>query len=287
MVLLAGLAAALALAYLGAGLPRGPGRRGKGESPPARERALPPIPRHMAGGGGAGPAAGGDGRPGVLLIIDDLGHNRTAASPFLGFDRPLAMSFLPGRPLTRELAEEAHRRGKTVFLHLPMEPLAYPAIDPGEGCILTSQSAEQVERTLAADLEKVPHAEAVNNHEGSRATEDERLMETLMLALRGRDLAFVDSQTAPRSVTGKVADRLGLHRLERDVFLDNERSPAAIRARAQQLFGEAETRGWAVGIGHPYPETAAALEWMRAEADRRGIAFLTLQETIARADARH
>ncbi len=240
---------------------------------------------------GSSPAANSAGsgalRPGVLIIIDDFGHNRAAAVPFLAFDRALAMAFLPGRPRTREIAEEAHRRGKSVMLHLPMEPLGYPARDPGEGCILTSQTAAEVARVLADDLAQVPFAEAVNNHEGSRATADGKLMEVVMRELHERGLAFVDSFTIPGSVTGPVAMRLGVRRLGRDVFIDNDRSSAGIRARMEELFREAEKRGWAVGIGHPYPETAEELAWMRGEADRRGIVFLDLSEALARADSRH
>jgi uncharacterized protein len=221
----------------------------------------------------------------VLIIIDDLGHNRPAAAPFIAFDRPLALAFLPDRPRTRELAGEAHAAGKSVLLHLPMEPLSYPAVDPGSGCVLTSQTREETLAVLAADLSSVPFAEAVSNHEGSRATGDEPLMETVLGELRKRDMAFVDSLTSPRSVTARVARRLGVRRISRDVFLDNDRSPERIRARAGELFREAERRGWAVGIGHPYPETAQSLPWIRDEAARRGLVFLTLQEALSRADA--
>jgi len=249
----------------------------------------PPLPRHLAGSAGSPPGGSANpaGKPakGVLIIIDDLGHNRPAAAPFLAFDRPLGLAFLPGRPRSRELAEEAHAGGKSVFLHLPMEPVGYPAVDPGPGSLLTSMAPERAREVLADDLAQVPYAEAVNNHEGSRATADEALMGAVLGELHRRGLAFVDSLTSSASVTRKVARRLGARRLSRDIFLDNDRSPDRIRARGAELFRLAEARGWAVAIGHPYPETAEALPWLRAEAERRGIAFLTLKEVLSRADA--
>jgi len=269
-------------------------QRGQAPLPaPVPSAEGPSTPRHLAGSpvaaGPAGssrtnPSPGGAGK-GVLIIIDDLGHNRAAAAPFIGFDRPLALAILPGRPRTAELAEEAHAAGKSVLLHLPLEPVGYPAMNPGDGCLLTSMPRERALQVLRQDLDSVPHAEAVSSHEGSRATADEPLMETVLGELARRDLAFVDSLTSRGSVTRKVARRLGARRIARDVFLDNDRTPGRIRARADELFRLVESRGWAVGIGHPYPETADALPWLRDEARRRGLSFLTLREALSRADA--
>ena len=220
----------------------------------------------------------------IAVIIDDVGHSRSAASDFLDIDLPIALSFLPGRPHTRELVEEAHARGKTILLHLPMEPEGYPGIDPGHGAVLVGQNPAEIERILKENLKEVPHAVGLNNHMGSKATSDTRIMSNVLEFARNKGLIFVDSRTSAETVAYRVAMDMGVPALERDIFLDNKRDRDSMEKKAVELLDLAESRGWAVGIGHPYPETAKSLEWMAREARRRDIRWITIEEILSYAD---
>ncbi len=226
------------------------------------------------------PAKGGT----VALIIDDMGHSRSAALPFLEMDVPLALSFLPGRPHSVQLAEEGFARGKSILLHLPMEPKGYPRINPGKGVVLISHDSGEIRRILREDLRSVPHAIGINNHMGSLATENERVMTDVLEFARDERLLFIDSRTSPRSVAYRIAKDLNVSSAERDIFLDNERDEDAIYARVTELLDLAEARGWAIGIGHPYPETARVLKRAAADAERRGILWVSLQEMVRYVD---
>lgn len=217
----------------------------------------------------------------IAVIIDDVGHSRPAAASFLNNDLPVALSFLPGRPHTRELAREAFDRGKTILLHLPMEPEGYPGVDPGPGAVLVTQKPGQIHRILINSLEEVPHAVGLNNHMGSKATSDARVMSNVLEFARENGLIFVDSRTSPETVAYRIARDMGVPALERDVFLDNDRDPVSMEKKAAELLDLAESRGWAVGIGHPYPETAMILQWMAAEARHRGIHWITVEEILS------
>jgi polysaccharide deacetylase 2 family uncharacterized protein YibQ len=220
----------------------------------------------------------------VAVIIDDLGHNRAAAKPFIEMPYPVALSFLPGRPLTAELAEEAHRQGKTLLLHLPMEPLGYPEKDPGPGAVLVSQGSEEIQRTIQEDIVSLPYIVGINNHMGSRATADGRVMEAVLGFAAQRGLFFVDSRTTAETVAFKKAREMGIPAVERDVFLDNVADPAAIDAKVDELLDLAMERGWAVGIGHAHPLTAEAMSRLAAKATERGITWISLESLITHAD---
>jgi polysaccharide deacetylase 2 family uncharacterized protein YibQ len=90
----------------------------------------------------------------------------------------------------------------------------------------------------------------LNNHMGSRATADPRVMGLLMEFLRRRGLFFLDSRTTADTLGPEAAGRLGVRLLERDVFLDNENSAAYIEAALQHGVRAARLRGSAVLIGH-------------------------------------
>jgi len=59
-------------------------------------------------------------RPRLAIVIDDLGNDRAQADALFRVSYPLTLSVLPHLSSSTEIAEEAHRRGYEVLLHLPM-----------------------------------------------------------------------------------------------------------------------------------------------------------------------
>lgn len=195
--------------------------------------------------------------PALAIIIDDLGYDRAAADSLLALPFPLTVSVIPHLPLSSEVAEEAYRRGDQVLLHLPMESEGETKQEGLE--LRPGMSASEVNEILSGMLDTVPHAVGVNNHQGSLATSDPALMEALMPALRDRGLFFIDSRTTPATVAYATAQRFGVRSASRKVFLDDTPARAAILAQISQAATDAQRDGSAIAIGHPHPETIAAL----------------------------
>jgi len=217
----------------------------------------------------------------LAVIIDDMGHNHPAANPFIEMDLPVALSFLPDRPFTRDIASQAAEHGKTILLHLPMEPIGYPGVDPGPGAILLSQNNREIRDILERDIASIPGIVGVNNHMGSRATTDPRVMKTVLELLDEKGLFFIDSRTTPQTVALDLARELGVPSARRNVFLDNELTAEAIDARTDELLDLAEKDGWAIGIGHANTETAEALSRLAQKARERNIRWISLESLIA------
>jgi polysaccharide deacetylase 2 family uncharacterized protein YibQ len=129
-------------------------------------------------------------------------------------------------------------------------------------------------------LETVPHVVGVNNHEGSLATSDPALMEALMPALRERGLFFIDSRTTAATVAYDEAERAGLAAASRKVFLDDRPQRDAIRAQLQTAASDAVRDGSAIAIGHPHPETIAALAETVPALEARGIRMVFASDLV-------
>jgi polysaccharide deacetylase 2 family uncharacterized protein YibQ len=195
----------------------------------------------------------------AAIIIDDLGESLEKAHQLLALPYSLTFSVLPHLRASAETAREARRAGREVMLHLPMEPEASSHASPGEGEIRVGMSRLEVERIIDLDLASVPQAAGVNNHMGSRATADPRLMAAVMKSLAGRHLFFVDSRTTAASVAFEAARRQGLPAFYRSVFLDDTQSVPYTLGQLRQFRRVLEDQGAALAIGHPYPSTIAAL----------------------------
>jgi polysaccharide deacetylase 2 family uncharacterized protein YibQ len=114
-------------------------------------------------------------------------------------------------------------------------------------------------RRLRWDLDRLDGYVGINNHMGSRFTADPDAMQVVIDELKARGLLFLDSRTSGATVGARVAQRAGIPFAERDVFLDDDQSPAAIAARLRDLEAAARRTGGAIAIGHPHDATLAAL----------------------------
>ncbi len=209
------------------------------------------------------------GRPKLAIVVDDLGNDRAQADSLFRLSYPLTISVLPHEASSGEIAEEAHRRGFQVMLHLPM---ASNAGDKDEAVELhPGMPASDVEKTFAAMLDTVPYAAGVNNHEGSLGTADQKLMDELMPLLRQHDLFFIDSRTTAATVAETAAHAAGVPTARRNVFLDDEQSVPAIRKQFELAIRDARQKGSALAIGHPHPATLEVLAEMLPEAERQGL----------------
>lgn len=218
--------------------------------------------------------------PRMAIIMDDLGGDLATALALIRIDLPVTFAVLPDEPAAEAVARAAHRNGREVMLHIPMEPEDYPAVDPGDTALWLHLPALQVRERVLGYLARVPHAIGGNNHMGSRFTSDAGGMQAVLSVLKERNLFFVDSRTTARSVALAEARKLGVPALGRDVFLDNERDVDKILAQLRKLEELASHRGSAVGICHPYAETLEALRRESRRLKRIGIAVVPVSRLL-------
>lgn len=217
--------------------------------------------------------------PRIVLILDDVGFDHQDVGEAMGIDPNLNFAVIPNGARAEETARKLHEAGFEVLCHMPMEPDGYPRISPGGGAILTSMSDDEIRAAAVANLKGVPFARGVNNHMGSRATSDARVMRNVLSALPPGTY-FIDSRTTSRSVGEEIAKELHVPTAARNVFLDDVQSEPAIRKQLARLVSLAETRGLAIGIGHIYPITVKVLRDEVPNLRSRGIRFMRASEVV-------
>jgi polysaccharide deacetylase 2 family uncharacterized protein YibQ len=251
-------------------------RTARPTAPRGRTPAPRPTPTRVAR---AAPAAG----TGLAaIVIDDLGNELAPAERIAGWKAPVAGAVLPGVAFSAASARALARGGKEVLLHLPMEPAGYPnaKVRPGPGVILRSQSDEEIVRTLESDLASVPGVVGVNNHMGSAATADPRVMRVVARVLSERGLYFLDSRTTGATVAERTAEEASVPSVSRRVFLDDVETEAAVSKQLEELVRRAREEGSAVAIGHPYPVTMAVLERELPGLEKRGVRLVRVGELV-------
>lgn len=193
----------------------------------------------------------------LAIIIDDIGYNKKNGLAVAKLPFKITLAVLPLTPHGAELAKIAHANGKEIMLHAPMSNERNIPLGPGG---LTSNISEPfLVDTLNKDLADIPHVKGVNNHMGSQLTQNTKIMAWLMKYLKLNKLYFIDSRTTAKTQALNQAQAHQLPSRKRDVFLDDRREITHIRKQLMAAMGIAKSRGSAIAIGHPYPETIQIL----------------------------
>ncbi len=214
----------------------------------------------------------------LVIIIDDMGNNLRHGLSALALPGKLNYAVIPFTPFAARLADTAVEAGKEILLHVPMSTVEDLPLEPG--ALTSDLSRDAFRETLQNALASLPQARGLNNHMGSDLTQRRRQMAWLMQELRARDLYFVDSRTTDKTIAATVAGEFSVPHLSRQVFLDNERTLEAIDARFRDVLALIHESGFAVAIGHPYPETIGYLRAALPLVMRAGIELAYVSEVV-------
>lgn len=220
--------------------------------------------------------------PKICIIIDDGGYQRGEALQALyGIKSPITVSIIPNVEFSTALAEEFPAHGVEVMCHMPMQghekgmvgshykALLRKGMDPGEA-----------RRDVEEALKGLPHCRGLNNHMGSVATEDLRLMKTVCDVLKEHGLYAIDSRTTAKSKVARAARELGVPFATRNVFLDNLEKPEAILDQLDQTATYARKHGLAVAIGHFKTTTLKTLGEAIPKLEAQGYRFVYASEAV-------
>lgn len=217
----------------------------------------------------------------VAIIIDDLGYDQKNALKLFEIKESLTVSILPGERYSRQLAKQAITNGYEVLLHLPLEPLDYPKNNPGKRAIYMNMNAAACQKVLLNNISSIPFISGVNNHMGSRITEDAEKMKQIFNVIKDTKLYYLDSRTSPKSVAFKIAKQMGIRTAYNEVFLDNEDNLDQIKAQLEKLARLAITNGQAIAIGHIEREnTILALKEVLPYFKEKGIKIVPASQLV-------
>jgi polysaccharide deacetylase 2 family uncharacterized protein YibQ len=237
---------------------------------PVKKKAR--VPRKIA------PVPAPSGGAELAIILDDWGNDHALLAEAIAVGRPLTLAVLPKLKHSVEIAREAHEAGLGVMLHMPMQSKGGRDAEPHT--ILTTSPDAEVLSYLEEGIAAVPFLEGVNNHQGSAATSDERVMRLVLGRIKKKGFFFVDSKVIASSVASDVAEELGLRHATRDVFLDNVAEVEAVKEQLRKAVAVALKHGRAVAIGHDKRVTLRAIREMLPELDAAGVRLVYARDLV-------
>lgn len=219
----------------------------------------------------------GQGR--LAIVIDDFGYSSEAIGAFAAMPRPVTFAVIPYRQFSNEAASRALSAGHQVMLHLPMEPLT--AAEQSESItVKVAMTDQEIRDTVTKAINAVPGIVGVNNHQGSRATADRRVMRAVLGVLKANNLFFVDSRTNGQSVAADTARQMGVRSGSNEVFLDNRNEVDYVKGQLRTAIRLAVQHGNAIAIGHARLTTATALREMIPDIEAAGVKIVFVSQMV-------
>lgn len=201
--------------------------------------------------------------PRLAVIVSGLGLSGDATKRAIDLPKEVTLSFTPyGLRLETDVAA-ARQAGHEVLLDLPMEPISYPADDPGPHTLLTSLNPGDNIARLDWLLSRFRAYVGVVTHMGSRFTASPDPLRLILRALKDRGLMFVDSRSTSNSVAGDLARQINLPHASNNRFIDHDPSSRAIDQSLAAAEGQARARGVALVVARPFPVTLERMaQWL-------------------------
>lgn len=216
--------------------------------------------------------------PVIAVVIDDMGISQRRTADIAKLKAPLTTAFLTYGTNLQKQVDNSVKAGHEIMIHVPMEPQR--KIDIAPDTLTTEMSSEELEKNFTIMLDKFHNIKGVNNHMGSKLTEDEPRMEVIMKLLKKRNLFFLDSKTSAHSRAEEAARRIKVDYAHRHVFLDNTNDKDYILKQLGQAERLAFKNGYAIAIGHPKSQTYEALKDWLGQLPEKKIKLVHLSEII-------
>tara|TARA_X000000368_G_scaffold192122_1_gene151494 strand:+ start:242 stop:1093 length:852 start_codon:yes stop_codon:yes gene_type:complete len=216
----------------------------------------------------------------IVLVIDDFGYrNDSISDGFLELPVPITCAVLPGHNQSSRFAKKAINAGKEVIVHMPMQS-AIASSGEDEFKLKIGMTSEEIEWRLNEALNEIPEAVGINNHQGSKATTDGKVMAVVASVLKNKNKFFLDSRTSSKTVGENTMRSAGVPTARRHIFLDNDLSIENISKQLDKLVTVAEKKGLAIGIGHVKGNTLKVLEEKIPALVEQGFEFKFLSQVV-------
>lgn len=209
----------------------------------------------------------------IAIVVGGLGVDKdSTASAITQLPADVTLAFAPyDRNMTADVAA-AHAAGHELLLQIPLEPLNYPSIDPGQNTLTVDASEDQNRGRLRWLLGRMAGYVGVMNYLGARFTADQQAMEPVLRELASRGLLYVDDGSSPRSATEVAAGRAPF--LRADIVLDADLTEDAVKAQLDSLASIAKARGFAIATATAFPLTVKAIADFASTAAGKGIVLV-------------
>ena len=213
--------------------------------------------------------------PKIVLILGGMGLNEKLTRKAIS-DLPASVTFAfaPYGNNLQAQVDKARDEGHEVLLQLPLEPVGFPATNPGPKTLLADADGATNLDALYWHLSRFSGYAGVINYMGGKFLAAPSAVKSLLIELKRRGVAFIEDGSLPLSATDQVATSLNMPVRHGSVQIDQNPDVASITAALQDLEKQASGGGIAIGTGSGLDITIQAVRDWAQDAASRGLEII-------------
>lgn len=205
------------------------------------------------------------GRPKITLVLGGMGLNAKLTKKAIdALPGDVTLGFAPyGEDLQKQV-NEARAAGHEIVLQVPMEPVGFPAANPGPHTLLADASADENLAALRWHMSRFAGYSAVTNYMGARLLVTEDALKPVLKEVKARGLAYLEDGTVNLTLSPKVVKEVKLPMQRAQTVIDAEPTAPAIAEALAKLEEEAKANGHAIATGSGLDVTIETVaEWAK------------------------
>lgn len=208
--------------------------------------------------------------PKIAILLGGMGLNEKLTQRAIKeLPADVTLAFAPYGNNLQEQVNRARAEGHEVFLQVPLEPIGFPANNPGPKTLSGDASDAENIDALRWHLSRFTGYAGVVNYMGSRYLSMPRAIKPFLVELKQRGVLFLEDGSMALSATEGTARAMQLPIKRAKVVIDADPNPQAIMAALTLLEEEATGTGFAIGTGTGLDVTIDTVkEWAKAAAER-------------------
>jgi uncharacterized protein len=213
--------------------------------------------------------------PKIVIILGGMGLNeKLSAKAAKDLPADITLAFAPYGENLQAQVNKARANGHEVLLQLPLEPVGYPATNPGPKTLLADGPDADNLESLQWHMSRFTGYTGVVNYMGGRFLSAAPAIKPMLVELKKRGILFLEDGSLPLSATDGVAKSMQMQVRHANSVIDLDGNPTSILAALNLLEEEAKANGIAIGTGTGLEMTITTVgEWAKTAADR-GIIIL-------------
>jgi polysaccharide deacetylase 2 family uncharacterized protein YibQ len=219
--------------------------------------------------------------PKIAIVLGGMGLNAQLTQKAIAeLPGDVTFAFAPYGEDTQPLVNKARKNGHEIVLQIPMEPMGYPASNPGPKTLLASADKNANLDALTWHMGRFAGYTGIMNYMGGKLLSEPQALQPILSEIRRRGLIYLDDGTSGRSMAGQVAKTVGLKLRTGHKVIDANADLKSISAALSELEAEARVNGYAIGIGAGLDVTIDTVaQWARSLNDK-GIILVPLSATF-------
>jgi polysaccharide deacetylase 2 family uncharacterized protein YibQ len=209
-------------------------------------------------------------QPKIAIILGGMGLNdKLTARAGRDLTGDITFAFAPYGPNLQDQVNKAREQGHEILLQLPLEPVGFPASNPGPKTLLADADTPTNLQNLQWHMSRFTGYAGVVNYMGGRFMASPDAVKPMLAELKKRGLYFVEDGSLPLSSTDDVAQGLRQPVRHADIVIDANPDAQSISDALAKLEEQARSQGFAMGTGSGLAVTVDTVrDWAKSARDR-------------------